>query len=161
MWRGRYVWRQGVWVAYRYYWTPAGYAYCEGYWDYPLARRGVLFAPVAFAQPVYARPAAPVQPRSIKLDVPKAAVARAQAPGRPEVCAARWQSAASEGRAAEGEPAEGTPQAAEGGASAAGKPAAAAAPGRDAARGAAAARRAAAEGPAAGAPAPREARAAR
>ena len=66
VWRGRYVWRPGVWVAYRpdwvwvparYSWTPAGYVYCEGYWDYPLARRGVLFAPVAFARPVYARPA--------------------------------------------------------------------------------------------------------
>jgi hypothetical protein len=65
VWRGRYVWRPGVWVAHRpdwlwvparYSWTPAGYVYCEGYWDYPLARRGVLFAPVAFARPVYARP---------------------------------------------------------------------------------------------------------
>src|SRR6185436_7884533 len=28
-----------------------------GYWDYPLATRGVLFAPVAFVRPVYARPA--------------------------------------------------------------------------------------------------------
>jgi hypothetical protein len=66
VWRGRYVWRPGVWVAHRpdwvwvparFYWTPAGYVYSEGYWDYPLARRGVLFAPVAFVRPVYARPA--------------------------------------------------------------------------------------------------------
>jgi hypothetical protein len=66
VWRGRYVWRPGVWVAYRpnwiwvpacYHWTPAGYVFCEGYWDYPLARRGVLFAPVVFVQPIYTRPA--------------------------------------------------------------------------------------------------------
>ncbi len=66
VWRGRYLWRPGVWVAYRpgwiwvparFYWTPAGYVSCAGYWDYPLARRGVLFAPVAFTRPIYARPA--------------------------------------------------------------------------------------------------------
>jgi hypothetical protein len=58
VWRaGRYMWRPGVWVEYRsdwvwvparYAWTPAGYVFVEGYWDYPLATRGVLFAPVAF-----------------------------------------------------------------------------------------------------------------
>jgi len=66
VWRGKYVWRPGVWVEYRpnwvwvparYYWTPAGYVFVEGYWDYPLATRGVLFAPVAFTQPVYLQPA--------------------------------------------------------------------------------------------------------
>jgi hypothetical protein len=65
VWRGRYVWRPGVWVEYRtnwmyvparYYWTPAGYVFCEGYWDYPLTTRGVLFAPVVFARPVYVQP---------------------------------------------------------------------------------------------------------
>jgi hypothetical protein len=52
----RYVWRPGFWSGYRpgwvwnpahYVWTPAGYLYEEGYWDYPLRERGLLFAPVA------------------------------------------------------------------------------------------------------------------
>src|SRR5262249_36163341 len=29
-----------------YRWTPAGYIFIDGYWDYPLVSRGVLFAPV-------------------------------------------------------------------------------------------------------------------
>ncbi|HEY1187295.1 MAG TPA: hypothetical protein VGE74_06535, partial [Gemmata sp.] len=66
VWRNRYVWRPGVWVEYRanwvwvparYHWTPAGYVFSDGYWDYPLATRGVLFAPVVFTRPVYVRPA--------------------------------------------------------------------------------------------------------
>jgi hypothetical protein len=67
VWRGgRYLWRPGVWVDYRpnwvwvparYYWTPAGYVFVEGYWDYPIATRGVLFAPIVYTQPVYVRPA--------------------------------------------------------------------------------------------------------
>src|SRR5262249_22806717 len=40
-----------------YAWPPAGYVFCDGYWDYPLAHRGVLFAPVVFARPIYTRPA--------------------------------------------------------------------------------------------------------
>ena len=61
VWRNKYVWRPGVWVEHRtnwlwvparYHWTPAGYVFCEGYWDYPLATRGVLFAPVAFTGPI-------------------------------------------------------------------------------------------------------------
>ncbi|QJW96596.1 YXWGXW repeat-containing protein [Frigoriglobus tundricola] len=65
VWRGRYVWRPGVWVEYRptwvwvparFQWTPAGYVFVEGYWDYPLGTRGVMFAPVAFPQAVYAQP---------------------------------------------------------------------------------------------------------
>lgn len=64
VWRGRYLWRPGVWVEYRpswvwvparYHWTPAGYVFCDGFWDHPIATRGVLFAPVVFARPV--RPA--------------------------------------------------------------------------------------------------------
>ncbi|MDY3553090.1 hypothetical protein R5W24_002181 [Gemmata sp. JC717] len=66
VWRNRYVWRPGVWVEHRrdwlwvparYHWSPAGYVFVDGYWDYPLATRGVLFAPVVFTRPVYARPA--------------------------------------------------------------------------------------------------------
>ena len=46
----------GFWLAYqpnwvyspaRYYWTPSGYLFCDGYWDYPLQNRGLLFAPIA------------------------------------------------------------------------------------------------------------------
>lgn len=62
VWRDRYVWRPGVWVEYRtdwvwvpahFVWTPLGYVFVEGYWDYVLARRGVLFAPVVVPQTVY------------------------------------------------------------------------------------------------------------
>jgi hypothetical protein len=64
VWRGRYVWRPGVWIGYladwvwvpaHFVWTPMGYVFVEGYWDYLLARRGVLFAPVIVPQTVYAR----------------------------------------------------------------------------------------------------------
>ncbi|MBP3958471.1 YXWGXW repeat-containing protein [Gemmata sp. G18] len=64
VWRNKYVWRPGVWVEYRrdwvwvparYHWTPVGYVFCDGYWDYPLATRGVLFAPVVISRPVYTR----------------------------------------------------------------------------------------------------------
>jgi hypothetical protein len=65
VWRGRYVWRPGfwhefrqgwVWVPAHFRWTPVGYVFVEGYWDYPLANRGVLYAPVAFAPGLIARP---------------------------------------------------------------------------------------------------------
>jgi WXXGXW repeat (2 copies) len=59
MWQDtRYVWRPGfwaagnpdwVWVPAHYVWTPSGYVFIDGYWDYPLFNRGLLFAPVAFA----------------------------------------------------------------------------------------------------------------
>ena len=61
----RYVWHAGywtavqpdwIWVPAHYVWTPSGYLYLPGHWDYALARRGVLFAPVAFNGPVYAQP---------------------------------------------------------------------------------------------------------
>jgi WXXGXW repeat (2 copies) len=61
----RYVWRPGFWIAYQpdwiwvpahYIWTPGGYLFVDGYWDRSLARRGTPFAPVYFAQPIYARP---------------------------------------------------------------------------------------------------------
>lgn len=61
-WRlGHYVWVPGywavsqpdrVWVYPTYYWCPRGWVYCDGYWDYPLERRGLLFAPVYFTAPV-------------------------------------------------------------------------------------------------------------
>jgi hypothetical protein len=61
----RYVWRPGFWRDYRpgriwvpahYVWTPAGYLYVEGYWDYPLRERGLLFAPVAIDSDLALRP---------------------------------------------------------------------------------------------------------
>jgi hypothetical protein len=62
-----YVWVPGhwgasrpdlVWVYPTYYWCPRGWVYSAGYWDYPLERRGLMFAPVYFAGPVvYYRPA--------------------------------------------------------------------------------------------------------
>jgi hypothetical protein len=66
IWRdGRYVWRAGYWTPVRenwiwtpsyYRWTPHGYVYVDGYWDYAVARRGVMFAPVHFDRDVYSRP---------------------------------------------------------------------------------------------------------
>ncbi|HJQ78667.1 MAG TPA: hypothetical protein VJ828_01865 [Lacipirellulaceae bacterium] len=65
IWRyqdARYVWRPGywtvvqpgwVWVPARYIWCPSGYAFVDGYWDYPIEERGVLFAPVYYHEPVY------------------------------------------------------------------------------------------------------------
>jgi hypothetical protein len=61
----RYLWRPGYWVMYRpnwtwmpsrYCWTRHGYVYVDGYWDYAVARRGVLFAPVYYRNHVYATP---------------------------------------------------------------------------------------------------------
>ena len=51
----RYVWRPGVWVAHRpgwvwipahFRWTPVGYVFVDGYWDFELRERGILFSPV-------------------------------------------------------------------------------------------------------------------
>ena len=61
---GRYAWRPGFWanaqpnwdwVPAHYVWAPRGYVYVDGYWDYPVVRRGVLFAPVYFNANVYGR----------------------------------------------------------------------------------------------------------
>lgn len=62
---GRYAWRPGhwvpgrpdwIWVPAHYVWSPRGYVFVDGYWDYDLDRRGILFAPVRFRQNVYRRP---------------------------------------------------------------------------------------------------------
>ena len=59
-----YVWRPGNWLAMKpdwiwvpayYVWTPRGYVFVDGYWDYSIERRGVLFAPVYFNPSVYSR----------------------------------------------------------------------------------------------------------
>jgi hypothetical protein len=61
----RYVWQPGfwmdgqpnwVWVPAHYCWTPAGYIFIDGFWDYILQDRGLLFAPVAFDQPLWDNP---------------------------------------------------------------------------------------------------------
>ena len=65
VYRERYVWQPGYWTEYRpgwvwtaahYRWTPAGCVFVDGYWDYPLADRGVLFAPAYIPPAVYADP---------------------------------------------------------------------------------------------------------
>jgi hypothetical protein len=66
VWRqARYFWRPGffvnyqpnwVWVPAHYVWTPAGYVFVEGYWDRPLAARGLLFAPVRFTRTILVQP---------------------------------------------------------------------------------------------------------
>ena len=62
---GRYVWRPGywavaqidwVWMPAHYVWSPNGYIFIEGYWDYAIQRRGVVYAPVYIEPTVYARP---------------------------------------------------------------------------------------------------------
>ena len=62
--QGRYAWRPGfwaavqpdwVWIPAHYVWAPRGYVFVDGYWDYSIGRRGVLFAPVYFNAGVYAR----------------------------------------------------------------------------------------------------------
>jgi hypothetical protein len=62
---GGYAWQAGywadarpgyVWTPPQYYWTPTGYCYVDGYWDYPLEDRGLLFAPVYFSRPLWTNP---------------------------------------------------------------------------------------------------------
>ena len=61
---GHYAWRPGYWVLGRsdwdwypshYVWTPRGCVFVDGFWDYSVARRGVLCAPVYFENHYYAR----------------------------------------------------------------------------------------------------------
>jgi hypothetical protein len=72
-----YVWRPGFWYPYRpnwvytpahYSWTPYGYVFVDGYWDYPLRQRGLLFAPVAFNVAVYSQPAFVYRPTFVVYD---------------------------------------------------------------------------------------------
>ena len=72
-----YVWRPGFWYAFRpgwvyvpahYSWTPYGHIFVDGYWDYPLRQRGVLFTPVYFAAGVYVRPGFVYSPRYVVYD---------------------------------------------------------------------------------------------
>jgi hypothetical protein len=61
----RYAWRAGywsrinpdwVWIPAHYVWCPSGYVFVDGYWDYPVVRRGLLFAPAYFQPVAYRRP---------------------------------------------------------------------------------------------------------
>src|SRR5438034_439585 len=60
-------WTQGyddyVWTPAHYCYTPSGYIYVDGYWDYPLANRGLLFAPVWFNRPYWLYPGWYYRPR--------------------------------------------------------------------------------------------------
>ncbi len=56
--QNRYAWRPGYWtkgyqdwdwVPDHYVWTPSGYIYVDGYYDYSVSRRGIVFAPVYFS----------------------------------------------------------------------------------------------------------------
>lgn len=58
----RFAWRPGyyapyrsgrIWVSPRYLCTPGGFLFIDGYWDYPLEDRGLLFAPVCFSRPLW------------------------------------------------------------------------------------------------------------
>ena len=62
--QNRYAWRPGYWakghsdwdwVPAHYVWTPRGYVFVDGYYDYTVARRGVLFAPVYFSSNIYSQ----------------------------------------------------------------------------------------------------------
>ncbi|HWY85290.1 MAG TPA: hypothetical protein VNX28_01125 [Gemmataceae bacterium] len=62
---GTFVWRPGfytpfrsglVWISPRYIWTPAGCIFVNGYWDYPIEDRGILFAPVCFNRQLWRTP---------------------------------------------------------------------------------------------------------
>ncbi|MBA4105210.1 MAG: hypothetical protein C0485_05585 [Pirellula sp.] len=57
--QNRYAWQPGYWapgnqnwdwVPAHYVWTPGGYVFVDGYYDYSVRRRGVVFAPVYFNQ---------------------------------------------------------------------------------------------------------------
>jgi hypothetical protein len=48
--------RGWVWVPAHYTWTPAGYVFVDGYWDYTLRDRGLLFAPIYVDVTVCRRP---------------------------------------------------------------------------------------------------------
>ena len=72
--QGRYAWRPGfwatvepdwVWVPAHYVWAPRGYVFIDGYWDYSIGRRGVLFAPVYFDAGVYTRPGFSYSPTTV------------------------------------------------------------------------------------------------
>jgi len=71
---GRYLWRPGYWAKANpdwdwipacYVWTPRGWIFVDSYWDYPVSRRGILFAPVRFDRSVYTRRGFSYSPRTV------------------------------------------------------------------------------------------------
>lgn len=61
----RYAWSPGYWAEGRtdwdwtpshYVWTPRGHVYVDGFWDYSMNRRGVVYAPVHFQAGYRSRP---------------------------------------------------------------------------------------------------------
>src|SRR5262249_35280451 len=44
-----------VWCSAQYVWTPAGFVFVPGYWDYALCDRGLVFAPI-YVSPVAVLP---------------------------------------------------------------------------------------------------------
>lgn len=69
-----YVWQPGywsalypnwVWIPAHYVWTPLGAIFVPGYWDYPLAYRGLLFSPVYVPPIYYAQPSFAYVPFSV------------------------------------------------------------------------------------------------
>jgi hypothetical protein len=72
--QNRYAWRPGfwagvqpnwVWVPDHYVWAPRGYVFVNGYWDYSIGRRGMLFAPAYFDPGVYGRPGFSYSPGTV------------------------------------------------------------------------------------------------
>jgi len=72
--QGRYAWRPGYWAAVQpdwdwvpahYVYAPRGYVFVDGYWDYSVGRRGVLFAPVYFDAGVSAQPGFSYSPMTV------------------------------------------------------------------------------------------------
>ena len=72
----RYAWQPGQWAAAQsdwiwtpasYCWSPRGWVFCNGYWDYSLERRGLLFAPVVFTNAIFRQPGYTYSP-SVALD---------------------------------------------------------------------------------------------
>ena len=53
------------WVPSHYIWAPRGYVYVDGYWDYSIGRRGVLFAPVFFNGGLYTQPGFSYSPSTV------------------------------------------------------------------------------------------------
>jgi hypothetical protein len=71
---GAYGWRAGywylgqpnwVWVPDHYCYTPSGSFFVSGYWDFPLVRRGLLFAPVYVPRQYFGFPGWTYRPYSV------------------------------------------------------------------------------------------------
>ena len=72
--QNRYAWRPGYWATAQpnwvwnpphYQWAPRGYVFVDGYYDYPVAQRGVLYAPVHFDPSVYSQRGYSFSPRTV------------------------------------------------------------------------------------------------